>query len=201
MRKGLFSLNYWGPISYYAALISCDEVVFEQHERFQKQSYRSRCYIDGPNGPLMLNLAIDHNHKDAIRETLISSTKNWAQQHWQALQTSYNASPFFDALAPEIEALYDQAPSRLLDLNLATTQLVLKWLRCKVRVAFSESWQKENPELTDYREAFSAKKRAQVVQPPYPQVFDHKHGFQSDLSILDLIFNEGPAAFDYLQEL
>ncbi len=201
MKKGLFSLSYWGPISYYAKLIRYEEVVLEQFDNFQKQSYRNRCYIDGPNGALMLNLSIDHLHKGLMKETRIAPEQNWSQQHWQALQTSYNNSPFFDSLAPEIQSFYEHAPAHLAEVNLASTRLVLKWLRADVKLHLSESWQATWPEIQDHRQDFSPKKRSFVQAKPYPQVFDHKHGFQPELSILDLIFNEGPAAYDYLQEL
>ncbi|QNR23985.1 WbqC family protein [Croceimicrobium hydrocarbonivorans] len=201
MIQGLFSLTYWGPVSYYAQLIRCDQVILEQYDRFQKQTYRNRCYIDGPNGELMLNLAIDKNSRGLMRDTQISERDHWPQQHWQALNTSYGGSPFFDALAPEIEALFAQAPQNLAELNLATTQLILKWLRFDGIVQLSESWLEPNPVENDFRESFSPKLRSEQQNPAYPQVFDHKTAFKSELSVLDLIFNEGPAAYDYLRQL
>lgn len=200
-KTALFSLSYWGPLSYYADILRYEKVVFDIHESFLKQSYHNRTYIDGPNGPLMLNLAIDHNTKGSIKETRISDNHNWRNQHWQALQTSYNSSPFFDALAPEIEELYQGSSDSLFDLNWASTKLIFKWLRIEASVHLSESWEKEPSDAADYRGHYNPKKRAEKKQSPYPQVFDHKHGFSPELSILDLIFNEGPAAFDYLRQL
>lgn len=200
-KTGLFSLSYWGPISYYADILRYESIVFEIHESFLKQSYHNRAYIDGPNGPLMLNLAIDHNTKGWIRETRISDNHNWRNQHWQALQTTYNNSPFFDALSPEIEELYQEVSDSLYDLNLRSTKLIFKWLRIDAEWHLSESWQKEAEDMADQRGQYNPKKRAEPKQSPYPQVFDHKHGFNPELSILDLIFNEGPAAYDYLRQL
>ncbi len=197
--RGRFSLCYWGPISYYAALISYPQIRLEQFDNFIKQSYRNRAYIDGPNGELMLNLSIDHNSRSIMRDTRISSKENWRQKHWQALQTSYGNSPFFDTLAPELERFYQMEQSDLASLNFQTTRLALKWLRFEGEISLSNSWELEEGEESR-RDDFSPKRRNRF-QTAYPQVFDHKTGFKSDLSILDLLFNEGPASWDYLQHL
>lgn len=198
--KGRFGLYYWGPVSYYAALIRHDMVTLEQEGSFSKQSYHNRCYIDGPNGELMLNLPIDHLSKDYLKSTRISTKENWRQKHWQALLTSYSSSPFFDALAPELKLLYEAADDSLADLNWKTTQFILKHLRYTGTLKRSLSWELETEEA-DFRETFHPKRRAPLEMPAYPQVFDHKTGFKKELSILDLMFNEGPLAWDYLQQL
>ena len=136
-----------------------------------------------------------------MRDTQISDRDHWPQQHWQALNTSYGGSPFFDALAPEIEALFAKAPQNLAELNLATTQLILKWLRFDGSIKLSENWLEPHQAENDFRESFSPKHRSEHQNPVYPQVFDHKTAFKSELSVLDLIFNEGPAAYDYLRQL
>jgi len=200
MNTGRFSLCYFGPISYYSALLSYPKIVLEQFDNFTKQSYRNRTYIDSPNGELMLNLSIDHNSKGLMRDTRISSKENWRQKHWQALLTSYGNSPFFDALAPELEIFYQEGADSLCALNLRSTELVLKWLRYEGEIHLSESWNLEAEEI-DHREDFHPKKRKQAPSLVYPQVFDHKTGFKKELSVLDLIFNEGPASWDYLQQL
>lgn len=198
--KGRFGLFYWGPLSYYAKLIKYDQVVLEQRGSFSKQSYHNRCYIDGPNGELMLNLPINHLSKDFLYRTQISPKENWRQKHWQALLTSYSSSPFFDALAPEIKLLYANANDSLADLNWKTTAFVLKHLRFEGMLKRSSDWELEVQEQ-DLREHFHPKKRSLKNIPAYPQVFDHKTGFKQELSILDLLFNEGPLAWDYLQQL
>lgn len=200
MSSGRFSLYYWGPLSYYARLIKYNRVVLEQYDNFSKQSYRNRCYIDGPNGELMLNLSIDHGTKGLMKNTRLSERDFWQQKHWQAIQTSYGGSPFFDALAPELELFYRDSFQNLAALNYHSTKLVLKWLRYEGSISLSKNWNLE-PQETDHREDFHPKSRADLKGIPYPQVFDHKTGFKTELSILDLIFNEGPAAWDYLQQL
>jgi len=201
VKGGLFSLSYWGPISYYAALIKYPRICLEQYDHFQKQSYRNRCYIDGPNGELMLNIAIEKGHKQLTRDAKFSASQEWSQKHWQALITSYGSSPFFDALAPEIERLFQQEFPSLALLNFQSTLLILKWLRYEGIVELSKEYQHEPIDWEDLRESFSPKRRQDNSFLPYPQVFDHKSGFKPELSILDLIFNEGPLAYDYLEQL
>lgn len=200
MNTGRFSLCYFGPISYYSALLSYPKVVLEQYDSFTKQTYRNRSYIDSPNGELMLNISIDHNSRGLMKDTRISAKENWQQKHWQALITTYGASPFFDALAPELESFFQDEMHSLTEVNFRASQLVLKWLRYEGEVHLSESWHL-NVEERDHREDFHPKKRKLAPSVAYPQVFDHKTGFKKELSVLDLIFNEGPASWDYLQQL
>ena len=198
--KGRFGLFYWGPLSYYATLIRFDTVVLEQHGSFAKQSYHNRCYIDSPNGELMLNLAIDHSTKEAFLNTQIEERENWRQKHWQALLTSYSGSPFFDSLAPEIKGIYENSKGSLAKLNWDSTKFILKHLRYEGELLLSSDWHL-SPHEHDLRENFHPKRRKELEMASYPQVFDHKTGFKKELSILDLLFNEGPLAWDYLQQL
>lgn len=201
MKIGLFSSSYWGPIDYYAALIQYDKVFIEQWESFPKQSFRNRCYIDSPNGKLMLNFPVDHGSKSLIKDTRLAPDQSWSQKHWQAIKSSYGNAPFFDALAPELEAFYQKEWSGILNLNQASMDLVRKWLRSDFKLEYSSSWEENPAPIQDRREDFHPKQKDKAKLPPYPQVFDHKHGFLDNLSILDLIFNEGPAAYDYLEQV
>ncbi len=198
---GYFSTTYGGPLSYYAALVRCSEVFFATDEPWQKQSYRNRCYIDAPNGKLMLNIPIDHNRSDGtMGNTFVSKDENWRSKHWQAYKTTYNLSPFFDALAPEFKEVLFEGGDNLFELNLALTEMVMRWLRVEVRLEMGDM-RRESSSGTDYTSSFHPKTEHITHVPQYPQVFAHKHGFLPNLSIFDLCFNEGPAAFDYLSTL
>lgn len=201
MKAALFSLTYWGPTSYFAKIIQYDHLVFEAKESYIKQTYRNRTYVDGPNGALMLNLSVNHQSPRQIDLIELNLEEKWAQKHWQALQTSYGSSPFFDAIAADLESLYQKPYQRLWDLNLASFSLVCKWLRIHPQLTYSQKWHRESPFLIDYRKLFNPKEKPNNPLPYYPQVFEHKDGFKENLSILDLIVNEGPAAFDYLKQL
>lgn len=203
MKKGLFSIAYLPSVEYLAAMLSCEEIWLEAHESFNKQSYRNRCYIDSPNGRLLLNYPVQHQGRKQIDQIAISERENWRQKHWQALQTSYGSSPFFEAVAEDLRLLYfDTTLSKLWDFNLAALQVIFKWLRVNKPLHFTEIWQANPENASDFREALHPKKPGLSTKlPSYPQVFDGKHGFQPNLSVVDLIFNEGPAAYDYLAGL
>lgn len=178
------------------ALAQYPAVFIETQESFPKQTYRNRCYIDSPNGTLKLSIPVQHQSA-STGEVQISYRENWPQKHWQALRSAYGKTPFFEVLASDLETAIFSRESSLLEFNNRLLELILHWLRLDVEIQPTEHWHAEHP-IPDYREAFRTKGAPQWKGPSYPQAFDHKFGFRPDLSILDLLFNEGPAAADYL---
>ena len=144
----------------------------------------------------MLNIPVDHNSTGgSIDEVRISYHQDWQHRHWQAIRSAYGSSPFFESLAVELEPFYQEKSEFLFDLNLRLLKLLLNWLQTDLRIVFTNSWQQDR-EL-DFRESIHPK----IEEPKgilYPQVFSEERGFVSNLSVLDLIFNEGRAAYDYL---
>lgn len=198
-----FTPTYNGSINYYAALVRYSEVFFDPFESWQKQSYRNRFYIDAPNGKLMLSVPIDHTKSDGTYgNTFTSLDEHWRSKHWQALKTTYNLSPFFDELAPTLYETLFSEETNLFTLNLQLTTLVLSWLNADVKLTIKSKQALElRGTVDDFSETFHPKMQEKKEYPKYTQVFQHKHGFLPNLSILDLCFNEGPAAFDYLSTL
>lgn len=204
MKEVWLSTAYTGSLDYWAAIIQSNSLILETQESFSKQSYRNRCYIDSPNGPLMLNLPIKHGSASKIDEIAISYQEDWPLKHWQAIQTSYGQSPFFEAIAEDLQAILFQRYSNLWSLNEALRQQIAQWLRVDLPIEYTQGWNPtpSNPTVLDWREQIHPKKPSVVAAfPTYPQEFDHKHGFLANLSILDLLFQEGPAAYDYLKDL
>lgn len=200
--KGLFTLPYLGPISLYSDILLCDSVLFENNEHWQKQTYRNRCYIDSPNGLLMLNIPVEHTgSKKVYRDINVSYKDSWQLKHWQAIQTSYRSSPFFEVLAPELKCIYDKKFDSLYEMNWQLNRLICQWLQIKTEFGKTEKWEPSFEGFIDHRESHHPKKFSNLEMNVYPQVFDYKQSFKANLSILDLLFNEGPAAYDYLIDI
>jgi hypothetical protein len=196
--KGLFSITYFGPLSYYAALLSCETAAIDANENWQKQSYRNRCYIDSPNGKLMLNIPMDHQKSGkTMKSVVVSADENWRAKHWQALKTTYNLSPFFDEVGLLFKEVLFSEENRLFELNLALCKTALQCLRVKsdcIELLDKPLTENTLGEYTDFRNRFHPKTETPQSQLPYPQVFEHKHGLEPNLTNLDLIYKEGPAA-------
>jgi len=190
----LFSTAYWAPISYYQIAAQSDVVQIELHERYQKQSYRNRCTILSANGPLSLVIPILRPHEGFIRDVRIDYSKKWQQVHEGAIAAAYRSSAYFEEFSAQIKEVYRQKPPFLLDLNTKVWELSLELLGASFPWGFTERFEAPSEGVTDYRFVIHPKaksKRFGLALKPYFQVFVHKFGFVPDLSILDLLFNEG----------
>lgn len=195
----LLASAYFGPISYFAHVVQSKDVLIEQHEHFNKQTYRNRCNILGPNGVQSLLVPIQKKGgKQPIKEVQISYAENWPDLHWRSLKTAYGSSPFFEILGPDVEALLKSKPNFLLDLNLKSVALVLQWLEADVNLELTDAF--KAPIEGDLRFSIHPKSTPVVSTPSYFQVFTHDKK-AVDLSVLDLLFNQGSVAWDYLQNI
>lgn len=199
----LLSTAYLPPISYMALLVQQKNVQIEAHEHFVKQSYRNRCHIAGANGLQMLSVPVMRaDWRKPISEIRVNYAEDWPTAHWRALQSAYNNSAFFEVLGADIKSVLQQKPATLLALNSAMLQLILDWLQVEdVEIALTKSYETE-PDVKDYRQCLQPKLESIILeQPTYFQVFSQKIGFIPDCSIIDLIFSQGRASWDYLNEL
>ncbi|GAB2774908.1 WbqC family protein [Salinimicrobium soli] len=195
---------YFGPISQFVAMVQAEEVIFENEDNYQKQTYRNRMYIYGANGRLLLNIPIKHSGNKSqhqkYREVKIENDFDWQKQHWRSLQTVYRTSPFFEFYEDEFAPLYHKKYDFLLDFNYDCLNLTLECLQLE-EFPFSktEEFILEPKEVIDGRFLVHAKGEKPFRFEPYTQVFSNKFGYLNDLSIVDLLFNEGPNALNYLQ--
>lgn len=191
-----FSTAYLPPVSWFREALKYDSIQIEACESWQKQSYRNRAYVLGPQGPLMLNIPVDHRTTGgSINQVEISYVQDWQHRHWLAIRSAYGTAPFFESLAVELEPFYRQKTELLIDLNEQLIKLILTWLQADLHLEYTRSWQEIRNE--DFREQIHPKRRT-VEEQAYPQVFSDKLGFTPNLSVIDLIFNDGRAAYDYL---
>ncbi len=206
------------PIEYFALLakdctLSSDGVLpsilyLEAKENYQKQSYRNRCRIYSANGILDLNIPIVHNkgEKIPIQEVQIDYSTPWLLQFKRAVSSAYDSSSFFEYYKDEFFDILDSKPKKLWDLNKVLLEFFIKKIGIKVDFRFTEDWQNIYENQEDYRYLISPKKSNNILkdlklEKPYFQVFAQKYGFISNLSIMDLLFNEGPNSILFLKSL
>ena len=197
----LLSTTYFGPVQWYQKLHRADAVLIEQWESFQKQTFRNRCLIATTQGVQALTVPVVRNESPLIKDIRISDHGNWRHLHWNALQSAYGESPFFEYYQDDIRPFFEQKWDYLMDYNEAICNKMCELLDIQPKVGFSSEFLAEPIGQLDYRTAINPKHPAadQDFSPkPYYQVYADKHGFISNLSILDLLFNMGPESIFYL---
>lgn len=192
-------ISYFGPIEEFAYLAHHNEAVYEVKEHFVKQSFRNRCVIYGANGLLRLTvpLVLKSREKTAMEDIKISYAENWQAQHWRSIQSAYKNSPFFDYYEEMLLPLFFEQFETLLALNQKALSIIKSCLQIDCNIKLSDDF--EPYQQDDLRLSIHPKQQPTVELPRYIQVFEEKHGFYPNLSILDLLFNEGPSAILYLK--
>lgn len=242
--KSLLSTTYCGPVQWYQKLYRSDEVLMECHETFQKQTFRNRCVIATTNGLQTLTVPIERGTSPFIRDIRISNHGNWRHQHWFALMSAYNESPFFDYYQDDFRTFYEQQYDFLYDFNMEICQKVCELIDIQPNIKETTFFRSEGVQecrsednsftannsstktnlsthhpspkgevrkepplnlsaehILDFRSSINPKHPAEDVDfspQRYYQVYERKHGFQPNLSILDLLFNMGPESVFWL---
>ena len=231
MNTVLLQTTYFGPIQWYQKLYRYDHVLIEQYDSYQKQTFRNRCVIATANGLQALTVPVEHptpltSNKSPsplggagggllVKDLRISDHNQWRRIHWNALQSAYSESPFFEYYADDIRPFFEQKYDFLIDFNEAIRQKMCELIDIHPHVEYTQAFLPPNlpslregqgvgfssPNPLDLRSVISAKHPlpdADFESKPYWQVFQQKHGFQPNLSILDLLFNQGPESIFYL---
>lgn len=193
--------TYFPSIVTFVAIAKATKVTLEMDDSFQKQTYRNRCYIYGANGKLALNIPVIHTQKNRqkYRDVQIFNEEKWQSVHWKSILSAYRTSPFFEFYEDDLVALFEKPFKYLLDFNLKSFEVVCDCLQLNINLTKNTLYKKEFEKGIDLRHLVNAKKEVSINFEPYTQVFNIKHGFISNLSILDLIFNEGSNALSYLE--
>ena len=196
--------TYFPSIATFAAIVQ-HEVIWEAHDNFQKQTYRNRCYISTDKGKHMLNIPITHVGGKEGRQKYVDvrteNSYNWKKEHWRTLETAYRTSPFFEFYEDEIRPLYEGNDDSLYDFNLKTIEAVAGCIQMGIPTEKTEKYEVSPETLFDARFLVEAKKEKDWGIEQYTQVFEERHGFIANLSILDLLFNEGTNTLSYLKDL
>ncbi len=191
--------QYFGSIPYWAEIAKSEAYCLDRHAYFEKQSYRNRSIILGPNGlqPLVVPI-YGRNKKQIMRDIRICYTESWQRVHLNSLQTAYRSAPYYEYIYPDLERIILQGHESLIDLNWDVHIFLVK--RLKLASPLLSAHFDLSIGETDRREAFHPKKEKEPLAP-YSQVFQEKLGFQSGAGIIDLVMNDLPGAKDYLKRL
>lgn len=197
----LLPTAYWGSIPWFQAFLNTDKPIIEAKEHYVKQSIRTRCEISAANAVQQLVVPTNRLQRRANIDVLeISYAERWQTIHWRSIVSAYKPSPYFDYYAHHIEPIYTQwQPKTLFEFNQRTLELSLNILGVQQEITYTSTFEKNHP--NDLRSNFKKNgHQTPATHQPYLQVFEDRHGFLPNLSILDLLFNEGPNAISYLKQ-
>jgi WbqC-like protein family len=196
--KGLIHPTYFPNLSHFVVMVKSEVLHLEVCDNYQKQTFRNRTEIYGANGKLALTVPVNYTQKNRqlYKDVRIANEDKWQQLHLKSLESAYRMSPFFEYYIDDLLPLFNTKFSFILDLNLACLDLLKNCMQLEFSYLKTERFELE-PEVTDYRYLVNRKSDI-IATSTYQQVFTEKHGFIENLSILDLLFNEGPNSELYL---
>jgi hypothetical protein len=191
---------YFPSVSTFAAITQSKTVTLEMDDNYQKQTNRNRMYIYSPNGIQLLNIPIKHSRTahQKTRDIKLETAFDWQKQHFKSLEAAYRSSPFFEYFEDDLMPVFEKQFTYLMDLNLETMSIVSKCLGINFQYNETTEYFKDAAGFSDFRHFANGKKDPSQFEF-YPQVFGDKHGFINNLSIVDLLFNEGRHAITYLK--
>lgn len=196
--------TYLGNIQFFSKFVSGDPIIIEQHDHYQKQTYRNRCTILAANGNLNLTIPIikNRNTKTPVKDIKIDYDTNWQTVHWKSILSAYNKSPFLEYYIDDFIPFYEKRWKFLIDYNTELMERVLENLEIETNFTLSENFIPINEISPDFRQIISPKNKqltdVDFSPKEYTQAFSAKFNFHSNLSIIDLLFNCGPESISIL---
>lgn len=197
VKTPLLSAFYFGSVEHYRMLAQHPKVIIDIGEHYERQSYRTRTGIVGPNGKQDLSVQVmhDHGNKMKLHDVRLSHAETWPAQHLHAIRSAYGQTPWFIHYIEDIDTVLLRKYDRLSDLQFATIDLAMKWIGLRTEIEVSHQYIEALDGLIDLRSSFHPKKplpAGVVPVDPYTQVFADRHGFVPRMSIIDLVCNCGP---------
>ena len=207
MNSILLSTAYFGPVQYYCKLLRYELVYIEQFEHFNKQTYRNRCEILAANGtlPLIVPVVKGRGKKILIRDLMISYDTDWQRNHWRSIFSAYSSSPYFEYYCDDIIGFFEEKWKFLFDFNHEILLKMVELLEININIRLTDNFEKVQEGTLNFREALTPKAHRLVPDPEYvpatyTQVFSDNSWFIPNLSILDLLFNEGPNSVTIIEK-
>jgi len=202
MKTILLHPSYFPSIEQMAAIAQAEKVIFEVEDNYQKQTYRNRANIAHSNGKLVLNIPIRHSKdgkRQKMKEISVENDFPWQEQHWKSLQSAYRTSPFFEYYEDDIKPLFAEPVEHLMAHNLRISEILYELIGIETEISETKIYEVA-PEAKDLRFLINAKRKSDFEPKAYTQVHEANHPFLPNLSVLDLLFNEGPNTLTYLEE-
>jgi hypothetical protein len=198
--KLLISTAYLPPVPYFSLIAKAEKVLIEREENYLKQTFRNRCYILSSHGPQLLSVPVllGSLHKTPVKDIRIDYSKRWQQVHLRAINASYRSAPYFDYYHEKIENVISRNNEFLLDLNTELLNLLIDYMKINKNPEFTSGFEPAGDSDYDFRYRISPKSEPLHIVNDYHRVFSANEGYDRHLSIIDLIFNKGPEAIDYI---
>jgi len=202
-KQVVLSSHYFPCVAYFKLILKHKSVVLDLGEHFIKQSYRNRCVIYTSNGSLALSIPVIRKNKTAVKDVFLDTTTDWKKAHWRAISSAYNSSPFFEFYEQDLKNVFFETHKTLVELNMALLNHICNEIGVNPTIQTSNVFVELSNLKVDCRNLLNAKRAftEAINYPRYIQIFEEKHGYISNLSILDLLFHEGPETLNYLKAL
>ena len=181
-------------------------VCIDEYEYYDKKSFRNRMHICDSNGLFRLTVPLEAGKsiQTPLMKVAVANEENWQAEHWRSIVSAYNRSPFFEFYKDELEKLYEQEYQMLYLLNRKLLQFIIKHMQIQVNITYSSEYIQGDNNYFDARSAVlpnTEKSELKFHIPDYQQVFSDRLPFQSNVSSLDLLFNQGPSSASYLNNV
>ena len=200
----LIELQYLPSLAFFSSLEGKEQLILEANEFFEKQTYRNRCHLLSSQQIEIMTVPLQGaNKKIKTIDIKIDNSQNWNQKHWRSIQTCYGKSPFFEFFADEFKPIFETNYDFLWDLNLDLLTICLKITGHKINIAKSVSYEKHiSGNVMDARSLLHPKKEDYLKQFYNPATYGQSFGnkFEPNLSVIDLLMNEGPNTKTVIQQ-